>query len=133
MAATYLQIGGLLWSLHLVASQHLAANQDAYTIEKNGETTYTLSDTALYLHIALWLAQFYGHGVQEGRAPALATNLFYSLLAPFFVTFEFMNGVFGYKENEIKIINERINAYIAEFGGKKRLSCLLEEGVQCLI
>lgn len=40
-------------------------------------------------HVALWLAQFYGHGVHEKRAPALLDNLLQALvLAPFFVAFE---------------------------------------------
>lgn len=28
------------------------------------------------LHVIGWLAQFYGHGVHEGRSPALVDNLF---------------------------------------------------------
>jgi len=42
-----------------------------------------------------WIFQFVGHGVFEGRAPALLDNLVQALvLAPFFVTFEvlFMLG-----------------------------------------
>ena len=44
---------------------------------------------ALALHVASWLAQFYGHGVHERRAPALLDNLFQALVtAPLFVFFE---------------------------------------------
>jgi uncharacterized membrane protein YGL010W len=31
---------------------------------------------ALAIHIAGWIAQFYGHGKHEGRSPALLQNLF---------------------------------------------------------
>ena len=31
---------------------------------------------ALYTHIACWIAQFLGHGVWEGRSPALLDNLY---------------------------------------------------------
>ena len=30
---------------------------------------------ALAVHVASWLFQFYGHGVHEGRAPALLDNI----------------------------------------------------------
>ena len=31
---------------------------------------------ALAVHVVAWIAQFYGHGVHEGRSPALLDNLF---------------------------------------------------------
>jgi Protein of unknown function (DUF962) len=38
------------------------------------------------VHAAGWMAQFWGHAVHEGRAPALRDNLFQALLAaPLFV------------------------------------------------
>ena len=38
---------------------------------------------ALALHVLSWVAQFYGHGVHEGRAPALLDNLAQALfMAP---------------------------------------------------
>ena len=37
-------------------------------------------------HVVSWLAQFVGHGVYEGRSPALLDNLFQAIfMAPFFV------------------------------------------------
>ena len=30
---------------------------------------------AAVVHVGCWIAQFYGHGVHEGRAPALLDNL----------------------------------------------------------
>lgn len=44
---------------------------------------------AIAVHVACWLAQFYGHAVHEKRAPALFDNLLQALvLAPFFVVYE---------------------------------------------
>lgn len=52
---------------------------------------------ALGLHITSWIAQFIGHGVFEGRAPALLDNLVQALfLAPFFVWMEILFS-FGYR------------------------------------
>ena len=90
-----------LWAWpQLVAAQYIvAAHEDIFAVSING-TIFRLFDLALYLHIFGWLAQFWGHFVNEGRAPALMTNLFFALLAPFFVTFEFMNHAFGFKEGK---------------------------------
>jgi len=52
---------------------------------------------ALGIHITSWIAQFIGHGVYEGRAPALLDNLVQAIiLAPFFVWME-MLFYFGYR------------------------------------
>jgi len=41
------------------------------------------------IHVACWLAQFYGHGIHERRAPALLDNLLGAfVLAPLFVHYE---------------------------------------------
>jgi uncharacterized membrane protein YGL010W len=41
---------------------------------------------AVGAHVVSWLAQFVGHGVYEGRSPALLDNLFQAIfMAPFFV------------------------------------------------
>lgn len=115
-----------LWSgLQLIASQYIAIMNDVnITLPWNENTEYKIRDIVLYLHITAWLAQFYGHGVHEGRAPALTTNLLFALLAPFFVTFEFLNGVFGYKEDEMKGVRKRIeediDAFKREKDGKKK-------------
>jgi uncharacterized membrane protein YGL010W len=54
------------------------------------------------IHILCWTIQFVGHGVYEKRAPALLTNVFFIFLSPFFTCVEYLNLVFGYKENEIQ-------------------------------
>ncbi|KAL9611805.1 MAG: hypothetical protein Q9167_003573 [Letrouitia subvulpina] len=52
---------------------------------------------ALGIHVASWIAQFIGHGIFEGRAPALLDNLVQALfLAPFFVWMEIL-FYFGYR------------------------------------
>lgn len=52
--------------------------------DQSGFIKYTIG-----IHVMAWLAQFYGHGVHEKRAPALLDNLLQALvLAPFFVVFE---------------------------------------------
>jgi uncharacterized membrane protein YGL010W len=51
----------------------------------------TANTWALALHVSSWLAQFVGHGVFEGRAPALLDNLVQAFfLAPFFVWMEIL-------------------------------------------
>ncbi|GJR08535.1 uncharacterized endoplasmic reticulum membrane protein-like protein [Tanacetum coccineum] len=52
----------------------------------------------LVVQLVSWTAQFIGHGVFEGRAPALLDNLLQAfLMAPFFVLFEALQMVFGYE------------------------------------
>jgi len=61
--------------------------------------------TALSLFAFGWIAQFAGHGLAEGRAPALFDNLTGALvLAPFFVHLELLFPL-GYKPELHKEIN----------------------------
>ncbi|CAE7870816.1 MPO1, partial [Symbiodinium sp. KB8] len=49
----------------------------------------TVWNVAIALHIFGWAVQFYGHGVHEGRSPALLDNLFQAIFAaPIFVLME---------------------------------------------
>ena len=52
------------------------------------------------VNIVSWIMQFIGHGLFEKRSPAITTNILFGLLAPFFITFELMNGVFGFQEGQ---------------------------------
>lgn len=61
---------------------------------------YTQMEFMLYLHVIAWIAQFMGHYFFEERSPALLSNLAFALLAPFFITFETMNYLFGYQEGD---------------------------------
>ncbi|OMO82496.1 hypothetical protein COLO4_22936 [Corchorus olitorius] len=52
----------------------------------------------LVVQIVCWAGQFIGHGVFEGRAPALLDNLVQAfIMAPFFVLFEALQNFFGYE------------------------------------
>lgn len=70
---------------------------------------------ALGVHISSWLAQFVGHGIFEGRAPALLDNLIQAIfLAPFFVWLEILFAL-GYrpelKQRLDKAVEEQISDY----------------------
>ncbi|CBY24741.1 unnamed protein product [Oikopleura dioica] len=60
-------------------------------IQQGDEATFS---HLLAVHIFGWIAQFIGHGVFEGRKPALMDNLLQVFSAPLFVTMEvlFMLG-----------------------------------------
>lgn len=73
----------------------------------------------LILHIVAWLTQFVGHGVFEKRAPALCSNLLLTMNAPFFVTAEILQ-MFGWKEEEFKIIEEEVSKRIENFRKVKK-------------
>ncbi|KAJ3228758.1 hypothetical protein HDU78_009582 [Chytriomyces hyalinus] len=63
---------GCLWvSNAFVAHAHEVTGMDAFTL-------------ALGLHVFSWIVQFVGHGVFEGRAPALLDNLLQALVLAFF-------------------------------------------------
>lgn len=83
--------------------------------------SYSLLYWATVLHICSWIAQFIGHGVYEGRAPALVDNLGFAFLAPFFVSFEFLHYGFGYKEGpEMVKVRAAIANDIKEFRSRKQ-------------
>ncbi|TEB29577.1 DUF962-domain-containing protein [Coprinellus micaceus] len=76
------------------------------------------------LHVFTWIAQFYGHGVHEKRAPALLDNLVGALvLAPFFVHLEILYH-FGYRPDMHKRITNAIGKEVTrirkEEGDKRR-------------
>jgi uncharacterized membrane protein YGL010W len=74
---------------------------------------------AIAVEIFSWVAQFVGHGVYEGRAPALLDNLVQALvLAPFFVFME-MLFIFGYRPELQKRVNEAVSKEILKFRQEK--------------
>ena len=73
----------------------------------------------LTIHIVGWLAQFFGHGKYERRAPALATNILNANMGPFYVVFEYLNKLFGYRQNDVVEYNKIVHADIAHFRLKK--------------
>jgi len=92
---------------------------------------------ALALHAASWIAQFYGHGVHEGRAPALLDNIVGGMflwlyihitlslssslalfLAPFFVHLEMLFEL-GYFPGLHKRVQNGVGVEIAKFRREK--------------
>ncbi|KAG9231597.1 hypothetical protein BJ875DRAFT_382632 [Amylocarpus encephaloides] len=81
--------------------------------------TSTSNTTGIAVEIFAWIAQFIGHGVYEGRAPALLDNLLQALvLAPFFV---FMEALFkfGYRPELQKRVNDAVEKEIKKFRASK--------------
>ncbi|KAI6249087.1 hypothetical protein HI914_02411 [Erysiphe necator] len=80
---------------------------------------------AIAVEIVAWIAQFLGHGVYEGRAPALMDNLVQALvLAPFFVFMEILFRL-GYRPQLQKRVNLAVEKEIQKFktsGLKKKIS-----------
>jgi len=75
---------------------------------------------ALAIHIAGWVAQFFGHGHFEGRAPALLDNLVQAfLMAPFFVFLEVL-FMFGYRKDFQNKVEKIVLKNIAEFKRQKQ-------------
>merc|ERR1712179_646580 len=59
---------------------------------------YSLLQVLIVFHVTMWIAQFIGHGVFEGRAPALLDSWDQAFLtAPLFVILEILCFL-GYKK-----------------------------------
>ena len=103
-----LLLGGTAYANHLTSTHGMKANY-----------------IAIGVHIASWLAQFVGHGIFEGRAPALLDNLVQAIfLAPFFVWMEILFA-FGYRP-ELKArldqsVEKEVAKHKAEKEGKKAI------------
>ena len=72
-------------------------------------------DFWIAIQVVGWITQFIGHGVFEKRAPALLTNLFYIWLSPFFVVFEYLNIIFGYRQEDKDVYDQIVLADIAHY------------------
>lgn len=71
------------------------------------------------VNVACWIAQFIGHGIFEGRAPALLDNLVQAfLLAPFFVWFEIL-FFFGYRPELKRRLNKAVEQELQKLNAKK--------------
>jgi len=103
--------GGMLAPLILAATAY--ANHLTYTYGS------IANKWAIGIHISSWLAQFIGHGLFEGRAPALADNLVQAIfLAPFFVWMEFL-FYFGYRPELKGRLDKQIQEKVAIFKNTK--------------
>lgn len=106
--------GGLLAPLLLGAT--------AYANHLTATYGMTANYWALGLFITSWVAQFVGHGVFEGRAPALLDNLIQALfLAPFFVWMEIL-FYFGYRPGLKGRVNKAVEQEIQKHRGSKAQS-----------
>lgn len=93
-----LLLGGTAYANHLTSTYGTTANY-----------------WALGAHIMSWLLQFFGHGVFEGRAPALLDNLVQALfLAPFFVWMEIL-FMFGYRPELKSRIDKAVTNDVQKF------------------
>lgn len=74
---------------------------------------------AIGVHIASWLAQFIGHGIFEGRAPALLDNLVQAVfLAPFFVWLEVL-FMCGYRPELRSRLDQSVKLEVEKFKAEK--------------
>lgn len=93
-----------------------------WTAYSNHLTTaykYHANTTGVAVEIVAWILQFIGHGIFEGRAPALLDNLLQSLvLAPFFVFMEILFK-FGYRPELHKRVEIAVEKEIAKFKAEK--------------
>lgn len=77
------------------------------------------NQVAITTHIVCWFFQFVGHGVFEGRAPALLDNLVQALfLAPLFVWLELLFK-FGYRRELQDRVEKAVQVEIANFKSNK--------------
>ncbi len=75
---------------------------------------------ALAIHVAGWILQFIGHGVFEGRAPALLDSLDQALLtAPLFVLLEVLFFL-GYRKEFYEKMMKQVEVDIKEFKNKQK-------------
>lgn len=80
----------------------------AYSNHLTAGSSYNVNVNATAIHVVAWIAQFIGHGVFEGRAPALLDNLLQAfVLAPFFVFMELLFKA-GYRPELQKRVNESV-------------------------
>jgi uncharacterized membrane protein YGL010W len=77
---------------------------------------------ALGIHVASWLAQFYGHGVHERRAPALFDSLGQAFrTAPLFVVLEILFKL-GYKGEYYKKVQAHVDEEVKKFRASQQKS-----------
>ena len=91
----------------------------AYANHLTSTYKYNANAAAIVVEVVAWIAQFIGHGVYEGRAPALLDNLVQALvLAPFFVFMEVLFA-FGYRPELHKRVDDAVEKEIAKFKSDK--------------
>lgn len=114
--------GGLYLLLEPVAGGALALiclGAAAFTNYLRQQDPAGTTKIAIAVHVVSWVLQFIGHGMFEGRAPALLDNLFQAIfLAPLFVWLELLFMV-GYRPELKKRVDKAVEAEIAKFHARK--------------
>ncbi|KAI0838986.1 DUF962-domain-containing protein [Hypoxylon sp. FL0890] len=114
--------GGLYVLLEPVAGTILALiclGAAAATNTAHSENPTLTNQVAIVVHVLSWLLQFMGHGVFEGRAPALLDNLIQAIfLAPLFVWLELLFK-FGYRRELQSRVGKAVEAEVAKFRKQK--------------
>lgn len=105
---------GLLTSIQYILLDHLSKG---FEFSFGGFSTIQI---VVIIHILSWASQFIGHGVFEGRKPALMDNLLLTLNAPIFVNIEIFYYLFGYKKEEIDESKKYIVEEIKSFRSKSK-------------
>lgn len=86
------------------------------------------NNIAIGIHIFSWVAQFVGHGIFEGRAPALLDNLVQAIfLAPFFVWFEVLFA-FGYRPELKARMDQSVEKELAKLRTEKEAKKVTANG-----
>ncbi|KAH9218676.1 hypothetical protein DL95DRAFT_78851 [Leptodontidium sp. 2 PMI_412] len=121
-------IGAVLYSAFYILLEPVAGSillpiiigWTAFANHLTASASSTVANQAsLVVFVISWIAQFVGHGVYEGRAPALLDNLVQALvLAPFFV---FMEALFkfGYRPELQKRVGDAVDKEIKKFKAEK--------------
>lgn len=101
-------VAGSVFAVLLLAST-------SYANHLNDIHGVTASYWAAGVNVFCWIAQFVGHGVFEGRAPALLDNLFQAVfLAPLFVWLELLFTM-GYRPELKSRLDEAIREDVQKF------------------
>ena len=111
---------GLPSAALLTTYAHFIRNYYSSLSKIGSSATSDFIKLAVGVHIMAWIAQFYGHGVHEKRAPALLDNLLQALvLAPFFVAFEIAFAL-GYKPELKKSMDNRAGKNVRDLRAKEK-------------
>lgn len=105
-------LGSTAYSKYLTATHGTAANT-----------------WALGIFVTSWIAQFVGHGIFEGRAPALMDNLIQAIfLAPFFVWMEVL-FLLGYRPELKARVDSAVVLEVEKFRKSKAVKRPMKNGI----
>ena len=111
---------GLLTTLCLIFMYFCSLSMfEQHKFDKDFYQSLSYFQFLLALKTFSWIMQFLGHGIFEGRAPALMNNAFSALVAPTFVVIEILY-MFGYNKEKINECQVIIDKDIAEYRETKK-------------